>query len=169
MTPREQKLWIMVAVVVGSTLVYRLSFSYPDPSADLGQPRFSLVEARRLLRSEPGIEAREEASCENLRQLRSHFLPPDGQSPAELRLLRLVEQLAARSGLSVHLKDTVAFSPTELGVSLEGLAAAKTIVGFLQQVAATPLNLQVKQLQLHSVPEQKVLNYRIELSTPVVR
>jgi hypothetical protein len=168
MTAREKKLWLVVSGVVGLALIYRFGFGNLDQLPGPAQAQFGLQKARRLLRAERRIMARETAAAASLRQLQSHFLHSDGQSPTKLKLLRLVEELAARSGLSVQLKNTVVYSQEELGVSLEGIAPAATIVHFLQQLTAASLNLQVKQLQLHSVPEQKVLNYQIAISTLAV-
>jgi hypothetical protein len=168
MTKNEQKIWTVAAVIVGFALVYNFGFNKLEQLSGPARSQFGLAEARRLLRKEPKIMARAGAAAANLSQLQSRFLNPDRQTPVKLKLLRLVEEVAARSGLGVQLKNTVVYSRTELGVSLEGTAPPETVVGFLQQLTAAPLDLKVKQLQLHSVPEQKVLNYRIAISTLVV-
>jgi hypothetical protein len=167
MRASEKTIWLLAAGVAGFTLIYRLGFSGPEQPPGPVQAQYTLSEARRLLRNGPAIRARQRAAETSLRELRSHFLRPDGSSPAGLKLLCRVEEIARQSGLEVNAKNPVVFSATELGVALEGGSPAEAIVRFLQRLTRASLRLKVKQLQLHSVPEQKVLNYRIVVSARI--
>jgi hypothetical protein len=168
MTAREKKIWITVGCVAGLALAYNLSCHIFGQVLETSGPPPQLREARRLLGAQSNIQAREHALAERLTQLRKGFFHRDQSPGIKLELLRLVETMASQCGLNVQLKNTVAFSREEIAVSLEGNAPPQTIIAFLQQLTVAPRELQVKRLQLHSVPEQKVLNYRIVVSTLIV-
>ncbi|MGD8401461.1 MAG: hypothetical protein PVH64_11120 [Bacillota bacterium] len=168
MTTHLKKTWLLLAVAFGIALVYRWCGSRPDRAPEQARPTIGLKEARRLLRIAPRIMANEQAGAARLLRLKQRFLKPERPRKMRLQLLKLVEDLADQSGLSVQIKNTVAYSQTELGVSLEGTASFKRIVRFLQQLTAAPRELQVKRVQLHSVPEQRVLDYQITICTLVV-
>ncbi|MGD8401927.1 MAG: hypothetical protein PVH64_13535 [Bacillota bacterium] len=165
MTTRERMIWITAGCLVGLAFVSNLGYRNWEQLKAMAGPKAQLQEARRLLGAEANIRARRHAVTGRLAQLRKRFFRQGQSRQTKLELLRLVEERAVRCGLSVQLKKPVVFSAEELGVSLEGTAPAATIVAFLQQLTAAPLELKMKRVQLHSVPEQKVLNYQITVST----
>jgi hypothetical protein len=168
MTAREKTILIAAGCLVGVALVYNLGYRNWEQLRDTAEPGGQMQEARRLLGAEANLQTRSAAVNRSLGQLRRRFYHPDPSRQTKLELLRLVEERAVRCGLSVQLKNTVSFSETELGVTLEGTAPPETIIKFLQQVTVAPIELKVKRVQLHSLTEQKVLNYQIALSTLVV-
>jgi hypothetical protein len=168
MTARERTIWITAGCIVGLALVYNLGYRNLEQLQDTVEPGGQLQEARRLLGAEANLRARSSAVTGRLTQLRSRFYRQNQSQQTKLELLRLVEERAVHCGLSVQLKNTVAYSNEEIGVSLEGIASPETIIKFLQQVTVAPIELKVKRVQLHSVPEQRALDYQIAVSTLVV-
>jgi hypothetical protein len=169
MTAREKMILIAAGCLVGLALVYNLGYRNWEQLQDTAEPGGQLQEARRLLGAEAKLRARSAAVNRSLGQLRRRFYHSDQSRRTKLKLLRLVEERAVRCGLSVQLKNTVAFSETELGVTLEGTAPPESIIKFLQQVTVIPIELKVKRVQMHSIPEQKALDYQITVSTLVVK
>jgi hypothetical protein len=168
MTAREKMILITAGCLAGVALLYNLGYRNWEQSRDTAEAGGQLQEARRFLGAEANLRARSAAVNRSLGQLRRRFYHPGQSRQTKLELLRLVEGRAIRCGLSVQLKNTVAFSETEFEVTLEGTASPETIIKFLQQVTVAPIELKVKRMRLHSIAERKVLNYQIVLSTLVV-
>jgi hypothetical protein len=168
MTTRERMIWITAGCLVGLAFISNLGYRNWKQLQGTSEPRAQLQEARRLLGAEANIRTRRRAVKGRLVQLRKRFYHQGQSRQNKLALLRLVEKRAVRCGLSVQLKKPVVFSATEIGVSLEGTAPPESVIDFLQLLTAASLELKVKRLQLHGVPEQKLLNYQITVSTLVV-
>jgi hypothetical protein len=168
MTVRERMILIAAGCFVGVALVYNLGYRNWEQLQDTAEPGGQLQEARRLLGAEANLRARSYSVTKRLTQLRSRYYRQNQAKQTKLELLRLVEERAARCGLSVRLKNTATYSHEEIGVSLEGTAPPETIIKFLQQVSVAPIELKVKRVQLHSMPEQRALDYQIDVSTLVV-
>lgn len=168
MTARETKLWIIVGTVVAGALLFNLL--YPHFTQTLNQPAVTVSreEAVRILRAEDNIRARNQAVVSRYQQLCRRFYLLKKPAEAELNILKVVEELAYSNEVPIKLKNTVRLPTAEIGVALEGTAGSKSFFRFLQQLTQAPVCFKIKRMQLHSIPEKRVLEYQLVLSVLMV-
>jgi hypothetical protein len=160
MTAREKILWLIVGGVTVIALIYNFALRNSGWLAAKPDSRPAIGEARRVLRAERNIIKRQQAVAERLNQLERRFYRENRAGQAELELLEVVEDMAFKCGLPIQLKNMAPVSKGELGVSLEGSASSEQVCRFLQQLTVAPVELKVKRLRLHAVPEKELLNYQ---------
>ena len=175
MTGRERNLWLVVAAVVVAFLAYRLFFgdsgsSVAEKTIGLRPP--GLAEAESLLCAAGDIEARGKAAAARLADLEGRFFPAEQpEDEARAKLLRVVEDLAYRSMLAVEQKSFMeqnGLLKSEaglVGVVFSGKTDAKSLLEFLRLVAEAKTPLVVTRLQIHSLPDQRLLSYQVAVST----
>lgn len=165
---REKVLCLIVGIAVlamiGFNVIYNnlnsLSASIVDSS--------SLEETRRLLRSERNIFARQKTAGEALTAARTRFLDRADPESAKIKLLKEVETLTERVGLSVEQKNLLQLERDIIGVTLEGKAEPDKLIRFLHAAATARLALNVKRLQVHANVKTKDLRYQIILQLMLV-
>ena len=169
MTAREQKLLLLVGIVI----VGGLAFNYwPRVDNSAGQNTdngFRLQEAVRLLRLRSNIIARNKALTAELKALQGRFFSAVNVDTAKLSLLKTVEAIAAQGNLAVQQKNMVSIHDDTIGVALEGKTSPESLVRFLHLTVQNPTGLRVYRLQIHSLPEAKLLNYQVTVITMLVK
>jgi hypothetical protein len=171
MTARERNLWIGVAAVVVLGLGYSFLFGMfapaPTPtSVDMRQK--ALVDydgATRLLRSARNITARNAVVAEKLKVLQAMFGLKTAPDLAVIKLLQATEKIAAECNLTVEQKNIIRYSDTLIGVSFEGKTNSESLFKFIQRTTESRFGIKISRLQLHVLPDQKLLNYQIVVSS----
>lgn len=166
MTTRERNLWLIVAAVglvsLGSYLV-KTGPNWFKGRTNGVQP-LKVHEAYRLLRSQKNIMAHSQLVELRLAELKAQMIEAASPEEAQILLLYRVESLAAASNLSIQNKNTLKLSDQEVGVALEGKSSVESVISFVQKSSAAAIGLKVKRLQLHGIPEKRLLSYQIVLS-----
>lgn len=170
MTQREKKLVVFTVsvIVLWSGILFFLNINQNRNDGNrVAQPvnATNYGEIQSLLRSSRNIMARDQQMAARLTELRGRFLPSDDLSQAQLKFLEEIEQIAFRSNLTVEQKNTIRYSDAAIGVALAGKASAAAVVTFLQQTTAAPVGIVIQRLQLHSLPDERQLEYNITAST----
>jgi hypothetical protein len=168
MTGRELKIWLVVGAVAVVGLGYNMVNPYLNRLAEQKSVTGSFVAAKRLLRAENNIRARNRAVFSRYRELRRKFFLRQNQASADPAMLALLEDIAADSGLRIRLKNTLQLSAGEIGVALEGSTGAAGFYQFLQRLTVAPIGFNVKTLQLRSIPKKRELDYQIVVSVLLV-
>ncbi|HEX7712852.1 MAG TPA: hypothetical protein VF531_02425 [Bacillota bacterium] len=160
MTDREKKLLLLVGVVI----LAGLSFNYFSGGAkNVGVIGNALneKEAERLLSSSGVIIARNRAATAALAKLEARFYPEISIDRAQLDLLQEVESIASRSGLAVDKKSIARLPDRLIEVTLEGRTGSAALFLFMERLGETPIALKIKNLRIHSLPEERQLEYEI--------
>ena len=167
MTVRERNLVIGVAVIIALGLGYNFLFGFfaPQPDsipANLGSVAPGDYEsAVRILRDERNITDRNTKVAAKLKILQTMFGSKAKADEASIRLLQETEKIAANSNLVIEQKNIVRFSETLIGVALEGKTNPESLLRFIQRTTESRIGIKVNRLQLHAIPNQKLLNYQI--------
>jgi hypothetical protein len=171
MTKREQRLVILVAVVIAGWMIFRFWPRNQETLKGLGNEnyQFNMNEADRLLRSRLNISARNKAVRDELKSYRSRFYNSDNPENAKIVLLKTIDGLAAQTGLAVQQKNIVNFHNDTIGVTLEGKTGPEPLIRFLQSTSQNTIGLRIQRLQIHSLPESKQLSYQLTVMTLLVK
>lgn len=168
MTTREKSLLALVGAAIAGWLLFNYAAERPVFMGKAQSPKGRLAEAQRLLRSSLNIEAYHRLSLKSLQALEKRFLPAGDPEKAEIELLQEVEDLAYQAQLSLQRKNIVHFNDNAIGVTLEGKSSPESVFRFMQQTTVSQIGLRIWRLQLHVLPESKMLNYQITLNSLLV-
>ncbi len=170
MTSRERNLLIGVVAVIILGLGYNFLFGVfaPAPtSTSINRGQEVLVDydgAIHLLRSAGNITARNAVIAEKLKILQAMFGSKTAPDLGAIKLLQETEKIAAECSLSVEQKNIIRYSDSLIGVSFEGKTNSESLLKFIQRTTESRFGIKVSRLQLHALPDQKVLNYQIIVS-----
>jgi hypothetical protein len=168
MSNREIKLWGIVGLVIVAGLIFKLIgpiLRHSDPN---GASVVNQNEAVRLLRSEANISARNKAATARYNLLAKRFFAGE-PAQAELEFLATVEDIALECGLKIQSKHTLSFSAKEIGVELEGDSDSPPLFSFMQRLTETSGICRIKRLQIHAVPDKRMLKYQLILSALLLK
>lgn len=160
---RERNLLIMVGIAVLAMVGFNFYYNYNNSDSlktsavDAGD----LEEARRLLRSERNLIARQEAVTEALAEIERSFLDVSNPEAAKIEFLQEVENLAGAIGLAVDQKNLLQLEQDVIGVALEGSTDPATLIKFLHGAATNRLGMNLKRLQIHANQKTKDLKYQL--------
>lgn len=160
MTDREKKLILLV----GAVIIVGLGVKYFNIGSKNGSATANMLnrtEAERLLSSSGVITARNRAATAALAKLETRFYPETAGDRVQVDLLQEVESLASRSGLAVDRKSVGRLPGKLIEVTLEGRTGSAAFFSFMQKLNAAPVALKIKRLRIHSLPEQRQLDYEI--------
>ena len=168
MTQREQRILIVVGVIVCGGLVFNFWPRGTDSIA-VTNSGAQIHEADHLLRSRLNIIARNKVVTAKLHVLQKRFYPTNTLEISKVNLLKEVEGIATQSNLDVQQKNMVSFHDDTIGVALEGKATPESLVRFLQRTTQDRIGLRIQRIQIHSLPDTKQLNYQVTLITLLVK
>lgn len=161
MTDREKKLLILVGVVILAGLGVNYFSGISKNGESTTGNALNQKEAERLLSSSRTIVARNRAATEALAKLEARFYPKTAIERVQLDLLQEVEKIASRSGLTVERKSIGRLPDQLIEVTLEGRTGSAPLFLFMQKLQETPIALKIKSLKIHSLPEERQLEYEI--------
>ena len=169
MTTRERNLLAIVGVV----MILGLGFNYlMNRSSDTEVTDTSVLafdEASRLLKESRNIESRNKVFEERLDGLEERFYSLKDPDLAKIKLLEEVEKIAAESHLMIDQKNPNIPLPNNLiGVQVAGKSAPDSIYLFLQKITQSKIALKINKLQLHSIEEQKLIDYQMVVVTLLI-
>lgn len=175
MTRRERNLWFFVGLAICIAFVYYL---WDNRNAGIGDnalpsgasETLNLASAYRLLRAEQNVIRRQKAVAAFRAGIESYFLGDRDPEAARLALLKFIEDLAGKAGLAVEQKSFTALKNDSIAVSLEGKATPGALIRFLQLIGddRARIDLEIKRLRIHALPEQKLLNYQLLIATLLI-
>lgn len=160
-TSRERNLWLLVLVGVGLMIGYNWLSQRGDQAGSKVDNHTTLAEARRLLRSEKNIIARNEATVHRLTELERYFLSAMDQEQVVIDFLGIVEKMAFESKLQVERKSVIDLKNGLLGIALEGTTSAESFFSFMHQTATASTALNLQRVQINSRSDNKTLNYQV--------
>jgi hypothetical protein len=169
MTVREKNIVIIGAVLVVGVLLYNFLFGAFAPSADsqLGgsSVQMDYDTAFRLLQRAPYVTEYNKQITTKLKKLKDMFYPKSRVEEAEIDLLKETEQIAAACNLSIQQKNIIRYSETLIGVTLDGKTSPDSLFRFMQKTTESRLGLKINRLQIHTMNDQKLVDYQISVSS----
>lgn len=161
MTDCEKKLLLLVGMVILTGLGINCMSGVSTNGRNVTGHSLNQKEAERLLGSSGAIIARYREATEALAKLEARFYPETAIEQAQLDLLQEVEKIASRSGLPVERKSIGRLPDKLIEVTLKGRTGSAPLFLFMQKLQETPIALKIKSLKIHSLPEERQLEYEI--------
>ena len=164
MTTRERNLWIIVVAVVIGGIGYSIFFGILAPPTTSDTTTKSLIDydsATRLLSSAQNIITKNDTVNRRLDTLVKMFYPKTKLDEAQIALLKETEEIATQANLTVDQKNMVRYSETLIGVAIEGKTKPESLFKFMQKTTESRLGLKINRVQVHALPEQKMLSFQI--------
>jgi hypothetical protein len=168
MSDREKKIVIFVAVAVVLILAYNFFFGmFASPTVP--ESGSSIVidydSATQLLKRARNITEYNKQITTKLDKLKKMFYPKANVDEAEIALLKETEAIAANCNLTVQQKNIVRYSETLIGVTMDGKTTPDSLFRFMQKTTESRLGLKINRLQIHTLADQKLLDYQISVSS----
>lgn len=168
MTAREKIILYGVGTIIIGSIAFNLMVANGDSSRNRDEGIPDLQRANRLLRSRLNINERSQVAAARLSVLQAKFLATGKMDEAQLNLLKMVEELAMESNLEVAQKNMLRYADNTIGVLLEGKTTNEALIKFMQRTTQAQLGLRVNRLQIHCLPEQKLVSYQLTIITMLI-
>ena len=168
MTAREKNIVIIVGVMVVLIMIYNFLFGMFAPVSEPVSENTLAMDydtAYRLLERSAYITEYNKQITVKLNKLKNMFYPKSRVDEAEIALLKETEIIAAACSLMVNQKNIVRYSETLIGVTLDGKTTPDSLIRFMQRTTESRLGLKINRLQIHTLNDQKLLDYQISVSS----